>query len=453
MIADVRTHLSPAAQSVADAAQDRTDAALAGLTGRRDAVRLFVPGRIEVLGKHTDYAGGRSLTCTAERGFSVSYVPRDDDLLRLVDARDGRQAEFRVGAGLSPEIGHWSNYPMTVARRLSRNFGPLGRGADIAFCGTLPRAAGLSTSSALITAVFLVLAGVNRLAERPEFMAAIPDDLHLAGYLGSIENGSAFGRLDGDHGVGTSGGSEDHTAILLSRAGRLTWYRYHPVTPQGGVALDPDYVFVVAASGIAADKTGSAREQYNRASALVREILTLWHASRGDSRRAELQFHQCGDVTLGDVLDADPGAAGILRRLLAGVTSSPFSADALSARLEHFLVEDRQVLPAALEALTSGRLAEFGELVDRSQRAAEELLGNQVPETITLARLARDLGAHAASAFGAGFGGSVWALVDAAGADAFKEDWLAAYAARHPIPAARAEAFVTRPGPGAGTTG
>ncbi len=74
-----------------------------------------------------------------------------------------------------------------------------------------------------------------------------------------------------------------------------------------------------------------------------------------------------------------------------------------------------------------------------------------MPETVALARLARELGAHAASAFGAGFGGSVWALVDAAGADAFREDWLAAYAARHPVAAARAEAFVTRPGPGAGT--
>ena len=92
-----------------------------------------------------------------------------------------------------------------------------------------------------------------------------------------------------------------------------------------------------------------------------------------------------------------------------------------------------------------------GTLVDRSQQAAEDLLGNQVPETVALARLARELGAHAASSFGAGFGGSVWALVDALRADAFKEDWLAAYAARHPAAATRAEAFLARPGPGAGT--
>ena len=75
-----------------------------------------------------------------------------------------------------------------------------------------------------------------------------------------------------------------------------------------------------------------------------------------------------------------------------------------------------------------------------------------MPETIALARLAREGGAHAASAFGAGFGGSVWALVDAAGAEEFRDDWLARYAALHPIAAARADAFITRPGPGAGRT-
>ena len=187
-----------------------------------------MPGRIEVLGKHTDYAGGRSLTCAAERGFSVSYVARDDDYLHLVDAHDGREARFRIDGALNPEVGHWSNYPMTVARRLVRNFGALRHGADVAFCSTLPRAAGLSTSSALITSVFVVLADVNCLAEQPAFTAALPDDPHLAGYLGCIENGRAFGDLDGDHGVGTAGGSEDHTAILLSQAGRLTWYRLSP---------------------------------------------------------------------------------------------------------------------------------------------------------------------------------------------------------------------------------
>jgi galactokinase len=415
--------------------QTRADAALETLVGTRTPRRLFVPGRIEVLGKHTDYAGGRSLTCAAERGFAVAYVPRDDARLRVMDGRAGRHVEFAIDPGLSPPVGHWTNYPMTAARRLARNFGPVSRGADVVFYGTLPRAAGLSTSSALITAIFLVLADVNQLRARADFLAAIPDDFSLAGYLGSVENGRAFGTLAGDSGVGTSGGSEDHTAILLSAAGHLTCYRYHPVASERRIALGSGLAFVVAASGITADKTGGARDRYNRASSLAADIVALVRAA---------------PTTLADVLDASPDALAKLRAAIARVPSPSDAAD-LQRRLEHFVVEDRHILPAALEALAAGRLETFGTLVDRSQQAAEDLLGNQVPETVTLARLARELGAHAASSFGAGFGGSVWALVDAEVADDFARRWMTAYAVRHPVAAERAEMFVTRPGRGAGT--
>ena len=78
------------------------------------------------------------------------------------------------------------------------------------------------------------------------------------------------------------------------------------------------------------------------------------------------------------------------------------------------------IVPGAADALAEGDLDRFGALVDRSQAGAEAALGNQVPETIHLQRSARRLGARAASAFGAGFGGSVWALVAATGAETFR---------------------------------
>lgn len=424
--------------------QARADRAFEALAGRVEPRRLFVPGRIEVLGKHTDYAGGRSLTCAAERGFSVSYRPRDDTRLRIRDARDGREAEWVITASLEPRVGHWTNYPMTVARRLARNFPPIDRGADIAFFGTLPRAAGLSTSSALITAVFLVLAEVNELESRPDYVAAIADRAQLAGYLGAVENGSAFGALEGDSGVGTSGGSEDHTAILLSTAGHVTSYGYHPVAPVRSIAVDPSLAFVVCASGIAANKTGSARARYNHASALAFELVRI-----ADEERITGAQGAGPGRTLADVLDSSADAVDRLRAALARARSPLPGAD-LARRLDHFIAEDRLIVPAAIEALACGRLASFGALVERSQRAAEELLANQVPETITLARLARELGAHAASSFGAGFGGSVWALVDSDRAEEFAVEWRRAYADCHPAAAARSESFVTRPGAAAG---
>jgi galactokinase len=418
-----------------------TERALATLRPSGQVERLFVPGRIEVLGKHTDYAGGRSLTCAVERGFTVAFAPRPDRSLRVVDASDGRTVEFPLAPDLDPAVGHWSNYPMTVARRLARNFPGLARGADVAFLSTLPRAAGLSTSSALVTATYLVLDAVNDLSARPEYRAEIGGREALAGYLGSIENGRAFGRLAGDHGVGTFGGSEDHTAILLSEAGHLGCYRYGPVRRLRQIRLADELVFVVGASGIAARKTGAARDRYNRASALVAAVVGEWRAATGGS-----------EDTLGEILSSAPDAAGRLRAIVSA-SRGAFAPQDLQRRLDHFLVEEGEVLPAALDALEAGALDEFGRLADRSQEAAETLLGNQVPETIALARLARERGALAASAFGAGFGGSVWALTGASDARTFAEAWARAYAAEWPEASASGAFFVTRPARGAGRLG
>jgi galactokinase len=72
-----------------------------------------------------------------------------------------------------------------------------------------------------------------------------------------------------------------------------------------------------------------------------------------------------------------------------------------------------------------------------------------VPETVALAASGRALGAVAASAFGAGFGGSVWALVRADAVEDFIERWRSGYSARFPHAAARSAFLATRPGPAA----
>lgn len=75
------------------------------------------------------------------------------------------------------------------------------------------------------------------------------------------------------------------------------------------------------------------------------------------------------------------------------------------------------------------------------------MLGNQVPETNALTRIARELGAVAASAFGAGFGGSVWALVRTDQEESFKLEWAERYRSRFPESAKRSTFFSTCAGP------
>ena len=100
-------------------------------------------------------------------------------------------------------------------------------------------------------------------------------------------------------------------------------------------------------------------------------------------------------------------------------------------------------------SLRGGDLAEFGRQVDRSQQHGVDVLGNQIAETADMARLARREGALAASAFGAGFGGGVWALVERDRADEFNRAWQAAYAEAHPQAAQSSSYFASRPGPAA----
>ncbi len=197
-----------------------------------DLSAFFVPGRIEVLGKHTDYAGGRSLLCAVEQGFTVAVTPRDDSRVSIVDVEDDAELSCDWDPDIAPPASGWANYPMTVVRRVARNFPLVRRGADIAFISDLPPSAGLSSSSALMIAVFLALAEVNHLAGDPAFRHEIHSLEELGAYLATIENGRSFGTLEGDRGVGTFGGSEDHTAILCCRAGELAQYRFRARAPR-----------------------------------------------------------------------------------------------------------------------------------------------------------------------------------------------------------------------------
>src|SRR5690348_4087089 len=205
--------------------------------GRAEPARYFIPGRIEVLGKHTDYAGGRSLLCTVEHGFCVVALPRSDSLVRIVDVAREQESQFPLSGDLDVITNDWSLYPKTVARRIARNFPGRMRGVDIAFASDLPSAAGLSSSSALVVASFLAISKHNDLEEHPAYRTNIKSREHLATYLGCVENGQTFGTLAGDAGVGTFGGSEDHTAILCCRAGQLSQFRFAPVSLEGIVAL------------------------------------------------------------------------------------------------------------------------------------------------------------------------------------------------------------------------
>jgi galactokinase len=400
------------------------------------ADRWWIPGRIEILGKHVDYGGGRSLLATVDRGFHVVSRPRADTTVHLVDARTGSRLDAMLSASLAGAPGQWTDYPRTVLRRVARDFPMARHGLDMVISSSLPSAAGLSSSSALVIATFLPLAAANHLADDPTYRAAIPDDDALAEYLGAVENGRAFGPFPADFGVGTQGGSQDHTAILRCGAHEIAQYRYLPTRAEMRLPVPAGWSFVIASSGVHAPKAGAVQARYNALAAEVEELLALWR------RHADPQA-----TSLLTVLDTAPDADARLHSLIVAFGSDP---TALAQRLGQFRTECLDIIPTVVAALAEGTVSAIGAPVARSQELAETVLRNQVPETIALVGLATRLGATAASAFGAGFGGSVWALVRTDHASEFTADWRREYVTAFPAREPRAEIFVTAQTPGAG---
>ncbi|MEL4356345.1 MULTISPECIES: galactokinase family protein [unclassified Luteococcus] len=386
--------------------------------------RYFAPGRIEVLGKHTDYAGGNVLVCAVDRGVTATVTPADEGIQARSTALPD-PVDLTPGSGAELPAGHWGRYLASVVTRLTANFGPLAP-CRIEVDSNLPLASGMSSSSALVVATAMALVRHNGFDATELWRSNITNDVQLAGYLACVENGKTFGSLAGHGGVGTLGGSEDHTAMLCSEAGRLGQFSFNPPGLVRRVDLPNELSFVVLVSGVAAEKTGAALGGYNQASLNATEVLRRWNATGHDH------------PNLAAALASSPQAAGKLRSLVAEDPT-------LSARLHQFIVESTEVIPGAVDALASGDLDGFGRQVALSQSLAADGLHNQVPQTEALVRLAVERGAVASSSFGAGFGGSVWALVPAGEAEGFAEQWLSGYRTQYPEEAARATTLVTRP--------
>ncbi|HVA64033.1 MAG TPA: galactokinase family protein [Terriglobales bacterium] len=387
-----------------------------------EPVAWFVPGRIELLGKHTDYAGGRSLLCAVERGFCVLAAPRRDGRVRLLDVDWHSQVEFAAG-GPPPAHTPWAIYPATVARRLALDF-PASTavlGADLAFASSLPRAAGMSSSSALVVGSFLALADDAAAAQ-------LGGRLQWAEYLAAVEGGR--------DGVGTHGGSEDHTAILCCQPGQWSQFRFCPTRHEATLPAPAGKVLVIAVSGVVAAKTGAAQAAYNRVAHRAAAVVQCWNSATGAAHphlAALLAQHAPEEV----------------RHRLRRHNHPEFSAASLLARFDQFWRESEVLVPAAAAALASSDWPGLGECVAESQAAAVVGLENQTLETEALVKSARALGAVAASAFGAGFGGAVWALVARSEQRVFRRSWRADYARQFAERARSSLFFVSAAGPAA----
>ncbi len=385
---------------------------------RREPATWLVraPGRVNVIGEHTDYNDLPVLPIALQREVRVLLAPRDDARVRLcnVDARYGPR-EFECSAEIAPfEQGDWGNYAKAAVQLFARELRAR-RGFDALVASTLPPAAGLSSSSALVVACALALSAAN------------------AFDLPALELAERCARAE--RYVGTNSGGMDQTACLAGRADHALKIDFAPLRVEA-VPLPSTWRFIVAHSLVLADKSGAARGAYN-------------------ARRLECE-NALAVVARSSELD---GTERTFPRLLARYGAEQLSWIAtralepgLLARFRHVIGEAARV-ERARRALLAPDAETFGALMNASHESLVHDFEVSHVELDRLVACARANGALGARLTGAGFGGCIVALTSERDAERVCDGLRRDFYATRTLPAGVAEAmFVVRACDGASLT-
>jgi len=323
----------------------------------REAGMVRVPGRVNLIGEHIDYHNLAVLPMALGRRVDLSFRTRGDTRVRAVSAEYGER-EFSLGVPLEPDAdGDWGNYVKAAARAAQWKW-RLERGVEMEVRSDLPAAAGLSSSSALLTACTLALLEANGVrASFDELMEVLPE---------------------GEHFVGTRGGGMDHAAVLGARSGCALLVEFAPVRA-AAVRMPEGWTFLVAHSRSHAEKSGALREEYNaRRTAGTRGLEAL------------------GFATFRQALDSH--AVGELREMAASLGD-------VERRCFLHVVEEAARVMAAVRAMEAGDSAEFGRLLSESHVSLRDQLRVSNEALDRLVEAAMESGALGARLTGAGFGG------------------------------------------------
>jgi galactokinase len=358
------------------------------------ATTWSAPGRLNLIGEHTDYNDGYVLPIALPYRTSATVTPRHDGRLLIRSAqRPDEPAELPM-AELAPGVlGGWRAYPAGVVWALREAGHPVGGGADVAVDGRVPEGAGLSSSAALECSVAAAL---------DEALGLGLTRGELARLAQRAENGF----------VGVPSGAMDQLAAMLCQAGAALFVDIRgdgtgPAAEQ--VPLDP------AAAGLAILGIDT------------RSPHQLVDGEYADRRRScEAAAAALGVPALRDVELADLDAA------LARLTD-----EVQRRRARHVVTENNRVL-RAVELLRSGRVAGIGPLLTASHASLRDDFEVTVPQLDTAVDAALSAGALGARMTGGGFGGCVLALFPAGDA--------AESALRAAVDAAYAAAGFTPPG-------
>jgi len=342
---------------------DRVTTALQDRLGSEAVGVWFAPGRVNLIGEHTDYSEGFVLPFALALGTAVAAAPRADQTLRLVSTARPDVVEVPLDALAPGHPSGWAGYAAGMAWALREAGLPI-PGADVAVCADVPQGAGLSSSASLECAVGVALTD-------------------LAGArLGRTELALAAQRTENEY-VGVPCGVMDQMAAMHASAGHV-------------VLLDTRSL---AVRPVPLDLARSGLELLLLDTGAPHRLVSGEYAAR--RRECEQAARLLGVPALRDVADLDDA----LRRLPDAT---------LRRRVRHVLTENARVLRVVHLLERGADPRAIGPVLTASHESLRADYEVTVPDHDVAVDAALAAGAHGARMTGAGFGGSVLALVDSA---------------------------------------
>jgi galactokinase len=346
------------------------------LFGAAPAVRARAPGRVNLIGEHTDYNGGFVLPMAIPQETRVELSPREDRTVRAFSADLPARGVETYALGAEARGGGWLDYVQGVTDVLRRDGHAL-RGFDLRIASAVPVGSGLSSSAALEVGLLRAL--------RTAFGLAL-DDVRLA---------LAGQRAEAEF-VGAPVGVMDQMASSLADARSALFLDTRSLAHER-LPLPDSVEVVVISSGVSHSHAGGD-----------------YRVRRAECERAAglLGVPQLRDLPADD---------------LSRAAALP---EPLGRRVRHVVEENARVL-AAVAALRAGDAARLGVLFDASHASQRDLYEVSVPEIDLLVELARaEEAVLGARLTGGGFGGSIVALARAGAASGVARRVADAYARR-----------------------
>ena len=335
--------------------------------GKDAEQQFFAPGRVNLIGEHTDYNGGNVFPCAIDRGTYGLVSKRADRTFRMYSENfaDLGVMEFTLDELVNDKKHDWANYPKGVIKMFVEEGFKIDSGFDFLVSGNIPNGAGLSSSASIEMLTGIVLKDLFHLSIDPIAMALLGK---------KVEN--LF--------IGVNSGIMDQFAIAMGKKDNAILldcntlkYDYVPVVLK-------DEVIVIANTN---KRRGLADSKYNERRAECDEALA--------ELQTKLPIKALGELSI-EEFEANKD-----------LIKSPIR----QKRAKHAVYENQRTLKAQKE-LSAGNLAEFGKLMNQSHISLRDDYEVTGVELDTLAALAwEQSGVVGSRMTGAGFGGCTVSIV------------------------------------------